>query len=177
VPPRRQRRVPGGHPAEQRRAPDLIAWVWDPAGEDAYPIATMTWLLLYTDYDDEKLAACVKDMVKYMLSDEAQGQADSLGYMPLPAEVIEKVKAADELHPSKACRSPAEHGGLASPLIWAVSFLLQVDSFRCASAGKAHGEESLSTGGIIRLDHAAAERRRIHHRHAVPGHRLRLRGC
>jgi phosphate transport system substrate-binding protein len=74
--------LPGG-------APDLRAWIYDPAGDDSYPIASMTWLLLYSDYDDEKLAV-VKDLVKYMLSDAAQGQADSLGYIPLPAAVIEK---------------------------------------------------------------------------------------
>lgn len=74
-------------------APDLRAWVYDPAGEDSYPIASLTWLLLYTDYEDDKLAA-VQDMISYMISDEAQGQADKLGYVPLPADVIEKVKEA-----------------------------------------------------------------------------------
>ncbi len=74
-------------------APDLRAWIYDPAGADAYPIASMTWLLLYDDYDDEKLKV-VQDMVGYMISDDAQSQADSLGYIPLPADVIEKVKEA-----------------------------------------------------------------------------------
>jgi phosphate transport system substrate-binding protein len=76
-------------------APDLRAFIYDPAGEDSYPIASMTWLLLYTDYDDAKLKV-VQDMIKYMISDEAQGQADSFGYVPLPADVIEKVKVAAE---------------------------------------------------------------------------------
>jgi phosphate transport system substrate-binding protein len=74
-------------------APDLRAFIYDPAGEDAYPIASMTWLLMYGDYEDEKLVV-VKDMLNYMLSDAAQGQADSLGYVPLPADVVEQVKAA-----------------------------------------------------------------------------------
>ncbi len=73
--------------------PNLVAWVWDPAGEDAYPIATMTWLLLYKDQDDDK-AAALRKLVEYCTSEEAQGQADGLGYIPLPAEVIEKVRAA-----------------------------------------------------------------------------------
>ena len=55
--------------------PNLIAWVWDPAGEDAYPIATMTWLLLYKDQDDDK-AAALRKLVEYCTSEEAQGQAD-----------------------------------------------------------------------------------------------------
>jgi phosphate transport system substrate-binding protein len=70
--------------------PNLIAWVWDPAGADAYPIATMTWLLLYRDQDDDK-AAALRKLVEYCVSDEAQGQADGLGYIPLPAEVVAKV--------------------------------------------------------------------------------------
>jgi phosphate transport system substrate-binding protein len=70
--------------------PNLIAWVWDPKGADAYPIATMTWLLLYKDQDDDK-AAALRKLVEYCVSDEAQGQADGLGYIPLPAEVIAKV--------------------------------------------------------------------------------------
>lgn len=75
--------------------PNLIAWVWDPAGADAYPIATMTWLLLYREQDDDK-AAALRKLVDYCLSEEAQGQADGLGYIPLPPPVIEKVRAAAE---------------------------------------------------------------------------------
>jgi phosphate transport system substrate-binding protein len=81
--------LPGG-------APDLRAWVYDPAGEDSYPIASLTWLLFYTDYDDEKTQT-IQDLIKYMISENAQGQADSLGYVPLPADVVEKVQAAAEL--------------------------------------------------------------------------------
>jgi len=75
--------------------PDLIAWVWDPAGENSYPIASFTWLLLYTEQDDDK-AAALRELVEYLISEEAQGQADALGYIPLPDEVIEKVRAAAE---------------------------------------------------------------------------------
>ena len=73
--------------------PNLIAWVSDPAGDNAYPIASFTWLLVYADQDDQKAAALQK-LVDYMLSDEAQGQADSLGYIPLPENVREKVRDA-----------------------------------------------------------------------------------
>jgi phosphate transport system substrate-binding protein len=73
--------------------PNLIAWVWDPAGEESYPIATFTWLLLYAEQDDDK-AAALRELVMYLTSDEAQGQADALGYIPLPPEVIAKVRDA-----------------------------------------------------------------------------------
>ena len=76
-------------------APDMRAWAWDPAGADAYPIVSMTWLLLYHNQDDDKAEALHK-LVEYLTSDEAQGQADGLGYIPLPAPVIEKVRAALE---------------------------------------------------------------------------------
>ena len=71
--------------------PDLRAWIYDPEGDDSYPIATMTWVLFYGSYEGEQLQA-VQDLISYMVSDEAQGQADKLGYIPLPAAVIEKVK-------------------------------------------------------------------------------------
>ncbi|KAA6185539.1 phosphate ABC transporter substrate-binding protein PstS [Thiohalocapsa marina] len=74
-------------------APDLRAWAWDPEGADDYPIVSMTWLLLYHDQDDDKAEALHK-LVNYLTSDEAQGQADGLGYIPLPAAVTEKVQAA-----------------------------------------------------------------------------------
>jgi phosphate transport system substrate-binding protein len=73
--------------------PDLRAWIYDPAGENAYPIATMTWVLLYGSYEGEELQA-VQDLITFMVSDQAQGQADQLGYIPLPEPVIEKVKEA-----------------------------------------------------------------------------------
>jgi phosphate transport system substrate-binding protein len=81
-----QNTLPGG-------APDLRAFVNDPAGDNAYPIASMTWLLLYTEYEAAKLKA-VQDMIAYLTSDAAQGQADSFGYIPLPADVIAKVQEA-----------------------------------------------------------------------------------
>lgn len=78
--------LPGG-------APDLRAWVYDPAGENAYPIASMTWLLFYTDYEDDTLEV-IQNLITYTTSEAAQGQADGLGYVPLPDDVIEKVREA-----------------------------------------------------------------------------------
>lgn len=72
--------------------PNLISWVTDPAGADAYPIASFTWMLLYKDQDDDK-AKVLRDMVEYCLT-EGQKIADSMGYIPLPENVIEKVRAA-----------------------------------------------------------------------------------
>lgn len=71
---------------------DLRAWVADPKGPDSYPIASFTWLLLYKDQDDAK-AATLRKLVEYGLT-EGQKMADSMGYIPLPPAVIEKVRAA-----------------------------------------------------------------------------------
>jgi len=74
--------------------PNLIAWVWDPAGEDAYPIATFTWMLFYKDQDDEK-AAALREMVEYGVK-KGQKIADSMGYIPLPKSVQERVLSTVE---------------------------------------------------------------------------------
>lgn len=69
--------------------PNLIAWVWDPAGADAYPIATFTWMLFYQEQDDEK-AAALRKLVEYGVKD-GQKVADPMGYIPLPENVRTRV--------------------------------------------------------------------------------------
>jgi phosphate transport system substrate-binding protein len=69
--------------------PDLRVWVDDPAGAQAYPIASFTWMLLYKDQDDGK-ARILRDLIDYGL-DEGQKSADALGYIPLPENVKKKV--------------------------------------------------------------------------------------
>jgi phosphate transport system substrate-binding protein len=72
--------------------PDLIAWVDDPTDPKAYPIASFTWQLFYKKQDPKK-ADYLRQLVAYGLTD-GQKLADSMGYIPLPPKVIEKVKAA-----------------------------------------------------------------------------------
>ena len=71
---------------------NMIAWVADPEPKDAYPIVTSTWLLVNKKYDKGKLAV-LQDLLKFGLTD-GQKDAEPLGYIPMPAPVIEKVKAA-----------------------------------------------------------------------------------
>ena len=73
-----------------RDVPDLRAWIRDPAGDDAYPIVSFTWMLFYQDQDEEK-AKALRKLVEYGLT-EGQKIADSMGYIPLPANVVEKVR-------------------------------------------------------------------------------------
>ncbi|MGZ8995049.1 MAG: phosphate ABC transporter substrate-binding protein PstS [Rhodospirillales bacterium] len=73
---------------------NLIAWVKDPKGADAYPITTFTWMLFYKDQDDKK-AAALRDMVEYGLTD-GQKIAEQMGYVPLPEPVIAKIRDAKQ---------------------------------------------------------------------------------
>ena len=72
--------------------PNLIAWNWDPAGDLSYPIVSLTWMLFYKDQDDAK-AEALRKLVKYGI-EEGQKIADSMGYIPLPENLREKVLAA-----------------------------------------------------------------------------------
>ena len=71
---------------------DLIAWVPDPKAKEAYPIVTYTWMLCYKRYDKKKHDALI-GLLDYSLG-SGQKDAEPLGYIPLPAPVIAKVRAA-----------------------------------------------------------------------------------
>jgi phosphate transport system substrate-binding protein len=71
---------------------NLIVWVDDPEGENAYPIATFTWMLFYKNGDPKK-AEYLRQMVEYSLVD-GQKIADSMGYIPLPSNVVDLVRVA-----------------------------------------------------------------------------------
>ncbi len=72
---------------------DMIVWVSDPEGDASYPIAAFTWIICYRQYDDANKAAALRDLLAYCLTDGQKSSA-SLGYIPLPASVAERVKAA-----------------------------------------------------------------------------------
>jgi len=63
----------------------------NPAGANAYPIVSLTWILAYPEYEKNE---DVKTMLRYMLSPEQQSKADSLGYVPLPEALRQKALAA-----------------------------------------------------------------------------------
>jgi phosphate transport system substrate-binding protein len=72
---------------------DMIVWASDPEPGDAYPIVTYTWLICYKKYSDKNKLEAVQDLVKYGLS-EGQKDAETLGYIPLPASVVAKATTA-----------------------------------------------------------------------------------
>ena len=68
---------------------DMIAWAPDPEAADAYPIVTYTWLICYKKYPDANKRQAMQDLVKYGLT-EGQKDAEALGYIPLPADVVDE---------------------------------------------------------------------------------------
>jgi phosphate transport system substrate-binding protein len=73
--------------------PDLRAWAPDPAAESAYPIVTYTWMLLYKTYAKPEVAATLRSVIQYGVS-EGQKFSAELGYIPLPAAVVTAVQKA-----------------------------------------------------------------------------------
>ena len=63
----------------------------NPAGANAYPIVSLTWILAYPEYKNNE---DVKTTLRYMLSEKAQAKSDSLGYVPLPEGLRQKALVA-----------------------------------------------------------------------------------
>jgi phosphate transport system substrate-binding protein len=72
---------------------NLRAFLPDPDGEDAYPIVTFTWLLLYGKYEEPDKAVALKRFVDWSLT-EGQSYSGDLGYIPLPADAASLARAA-----------------------------------------------------------------------------------
>ncbi len=66
---------------------DFRISITDPAGADAYPIASFTWLLVPTRIRDAEKGAAIKKFLAWMLADGQQFTAP-LNYAPLPASVV-----------------------------------------------------------------------------------------
>ena len=65
----------------------------NPAGANAYPIVSLTWILAYPESDNNE---DVKTTLRYMLSESSQAKSDALGYVPLPESLRQKALAAVE---------------------------------------------------------------------------------
>ncbi|HMF99050.1 MAG TPA: phosphate ABC transporter substrate-binding protein PstS [Vicinamibacterales bacterium] len=74
---------------------NLRLYVPDPSGADAYPVVTLTWVLLYRHYDDPRKSAEIRDLFRWCLND-GQQYADGLGYARLPAGIVRQSLAALE---------------------------------------------------------------------------------
>lgn len=72
---------------------NLVATLPDPEGEDSYPIVTYTWILAYQQYPDANKLQALQGVLNWSLT-EGQEFSSELGYIPLPENVTERVKAA-----------------------------------------------------------------------------------
>lgn len=71
---------------------DYRVSITDPAGKNAYPIASFTWLLIPQQSKDAAKGKVLHDFLQWMLKD-GQSQVTELTYAPLPKEVVKKLQS------------------------------------------------------------------------------------
>ena len=69
---------------------DFALTVPDPENPEAYPIAGLTWLLLYPSYDEPAKAQALQSVIDWALN-SGDSYAEQLGYIPLPQDVEQRV--------------------------------------------------------------------------------------
>src|SRR5918999_1580040 len=62
----------------------------NPPGADAYPIASLTWLLVYEQQADPAKGRTLRDFLKWALT-EGESQAAALEYAPLPQDMANRL--------------------------------------------------------------------------------------
>jgi len=72
---------------------DFRVSITNPTGEDAYPASTFTWLLVYQNPPDKAKGKALVEFIKWMMID-GQKFTEDLGYVALPASVVEMEKIA-----------------------------------------------------------------------------------
>lgn len=72
---------------------DFRVSITNASGKGVYPISSFTWLLLYENPTDKAKSRIMVDFMKWALAD-GQKLSTTLGYAPLPAEVIRLELAA-----------------------------------------------------------------------------------
>jgi len=76
---------------------DFRVSITNAPGDQAYPIASFTWMLFYENPDDKAQAKAMVDFMKWALGD-GQKFASDLGYSPLPAPVVDmELKALERI--------------------------------------------------------------------------------
>ncbi len=77
---------------------DLRLFLPDPPGRSAYPIVSLTWLLLNKTYSAPGKAAALRQAVDWGLG-EGQTLAEEMGYIPLADSLIHRARLAlNEIH-------------------------------------------------------------------------------
>lgn len=77
---------------------DFRVSITNPAGKDAYPIASFTWLLVPTQISNAAKRDAIKSFLHWMLTD-GQNDAEPLAYSKLPGDITAKEDATiSEIH-------------------------------------------------------------------------------
>ena len=75
--------------ASKTMSPDFRVSITNAPGKNAYPISSLTWMLIPSKFSDPKKAAAMKGLLTWMLKD-GQKDAPGLDYAPLPKEIVAK---------------------------------------------------------------------------------------
>lgn len=70
---------------------DFRVSLTNPDGENSYPVASFTWLLVYKEQSDMAKGKALVKFLQWMIHD-GQKYAPDLLYAPLPAPVVEKIE-------------------------------------------------------------------------------------
>lgn len=73
--------------AASKMPADFRVSITNPPGDNAYPVASFTWLLLYENPKDKAKAKTMVEFMRWALTD-GQKHAAQLGYAPLPENVV-----------------------------------------------------------------------------------------
>ena len=88
----------GAGAADRLKADSLAVPIWDQPGDDAYPISSFTYLILYDKLsnikDDAKATALAEFVAWAVSSDGGQAMSKSLDYAPLAPAISAKAAAA-----------------------------------------------------------------------------------
>jgi len=71
---------------------DFVVSITNAPGKEAYPIASFTWLLVPTKWQDAAKQKVMVDFLNWML-DQGQTMVQALDYAPLPKAVVDKERA------------------------------------------------------------------------------------
>jgi phosphate ABC transporter phosphate-binding protein len=72
---------------------DFRVSITNPAGKDAYPISTYTWLIVPEQIEDKNKKTALTDLLRWTLT-LGQKRCSALGYAPLPTEIAKDALAS-----------------------------------------------------------------------------------
>lgn len=72
---------------------NLRAFEPNPEGANSYPIVTYTWIMAYRNYNNTAKSNALKAVLNWALG-AGQNLSDDLGYIPLPSNVVTRVRQA-----------------------------------------------------------------------------------